>query len=200
PLPKSQQTNLIINYLPNDILEEELFDMFSTFGFIRSLKIIRDSSGRCAGYGFVDFESSRCAHVAQVLLNGRELREKRLKVAFALPRGSDIAKCNLFVRYLPVKVTEEELENLFGDYGRTWSVKILRHKLNELKYPQLNAAYVRFRQPADAEKAVIALNGYCFPGAMQPISVQTAKSLKRNDSKEDEDQDKYKEHWNHSPP
>ncbi|KAH8252337.1 hypothetical protein KR038_006902, partial [Drosophila bunnanda] len=91
---KPRPTNLIINYLPNNTTDDELFEMFSSFGNIRRLKIVRDSSGRCVGYGFVDFENSRCAYVAQLVVNGHQLRDKRLKVAFALPRSSDVAKCN----------------------------------------------------------------------------------------------------------
>ncbi|KAH8308917.1 hypothetical protein KR059_003218, partial [Drosophila kikkawai] len=91
---KPRPTNLIINYLPKDTSDEELYDIFSTFGAIRSSKIIRDNFGSCVGYGFVDFVNSRFAHVAQMIVNGRELRGKHLKVSFALPRGIDIAKCN----------------------------------------------------------------------------------------------------------
>lgn len=38
----SQQTNLIINYLPQDMTERELFSVFTTMGPIESCKIMRD--------------------------------------------------------------------------------------------------------------------------------------------------------------
>lgn len=37
-----QQTNLIINYLPQDMTERELFSLFTTMGPIESCKIMRD--------------------------------------------------------------------------------------------------------------------------------------------------------------
>ncbi|KAH8373715.1 hypothetical protein KR200_003301 [Drosophila serrata] len=178
---KSRPTNLIINFLPRDTTDNELLKIFSTFGSIRSVKIVRDGFGLCVGYGFVNFESTNGAKMAEILLNGLQLRNKRLKVAFALPRSRDTAKCNLYIRFLPAKVNEMLLETLFQDYGGIWSVKILRNKTSSLMYPQHNVAYVRFRQPADAERARIALDGYRFPGSNDPISVQTARNLRREE-------------------
>lgn len=37
-----QQTNLIVNYLPQDMTERELFSLFTTMGPIESCKIMRD--------------------------------------------------------------------------------------------------------------------------------------------------------------
>ncbi|KAH8243910.1 hypothetical protein KR032_011283, partial [Drosophila birchii] len=89
----ADQTNLIVNYLPADMTEDELFKIFGSIGQIYKLKIIRERhSGRSLGYGFVDFKNARAARIAQVMCDQYEIRGKLLKVAFARPRSEDIVQ------------------------------------------------------------------------------------------------------------
>ena len=50
------KTNLIINYLPPSMSQDELKKLFSEFGTVSSCKLVRDKfSGNSLGYAFVNF-------------------------------------------------------------------------------------------------------------------------------------------------
>ncbi|KAH8326418.1 hypothetical protein KR067_007054, partial [Drosophila pandora] len=170
PVQPSNRTNLIINYLPQDMTEMELADIFSKFGNLRRHKIIRDlSTGFSFGYGFVDFMDSRQAQVAQILLDGRQLRGKRLKVSYARPRSEDIKNSNLYVSHLPSTTNESQIRGLFGPHGQILDVNILINKATGL--PK-GVAFVRFCSRISAEKAQKTLDGVVPMGCSRPIEVK----------------------------
>ena len=66
--------------LPPDTTEEELTELFSHHGRVRSLKLSRDLfSGKCRGFGFVEMEGHE-ARAAIAGLNGKELHGNILRV------------------------------------------------------------------------------------------------------------------------
>ena len=68
------RTNLIINYLPQNMSDMELYSLFAECGSIQSAKIMRDkSSGYSFGYGFVQYEDPRAASTAIETLNGMQV-------------------------------------------------------------------------------------------------------------------------------
>ncbi|XP_030374387.1 sex-lethal homolog [Scaptodrosophila lebanonensis] len=175
-VPKSEQgpvdgrTNLIVNYLPQDMLERELYDLFAKFGSIRRLKIIRDlRTGYSFGYGFVDFVEPKPAAFAQLCVDGREVRGKRLKVSFARPQSEAIKNANLYVSYLPPHFTEKILGNMFKCYGKILEINILRNKYTG---QSRGIAFVRFDQHMSAEMAREVLNNYTPPGSDRPLCVK----------------------------
>jgi len=50
------QTNLIVNYLPEDVTQAEITSMFSQCGRIESCHIVRDFQHQCSGYCFINFQ------------------------------------------------------------------------------------------------------------------------------------------------
>ncbi|CCW70870.1 unnamed protein product [Phytomonas sp. Hart1] len=76
--------NLIVNYLPPLMDEGQLFQLFSQFGPIESIKIIYDrDTHESRGYGFVRFRFFFSATYAISCLNRFQIAGKRLKVAYA---------------------------------------------------------------------------------------------------------------------
>ena len=79
--------NLIVNYIPTPIRDEELGDLFSPFGNIIEARVIFDRvTGAHRGFGFVKFETLDSALAAVAALNCFEIYGKRLKVAQARPQ------------------------------------------------------------------------------------------------------------------
>ena len=73
---------LFIGNLAPRTKEEELQDLFSEFGKVRSLKLVTDVfSGQCKGFGFIEMEGHE-ARAAIAGLNGRDFNGKQLKVNF----------------------------------------------------------------------------------------------------------------------
>merc|ERR550519_3339822 len=156
------RTNLIINYLPQAMTDNELYSMFITVGPIVSAKIMRDrSSGYSYGYGFVHFQLPDDAAKAIATLNGLQVSNKRIKVSYSRPNTADIKDTNLYVGNVPQGVTEEDLESVFGQYGNLLTKKLLRDQGGKNK----GIAFVRYSKKSEAEEAMSELNGYYFPGA-----------------------------------
>jgi hypothetical protein len=109
------KSNLIVNYLQTNVNEEDLNRLFSDFGQIQSLKIVRDK-GTCIsmGFGFVNFDCNESANRAAEALNGMELHGKRIKVSVARPAWKANIHSNLYIANLPTGCSEDEVYELVG--------------------------------------------------------------------------------------
>ncbi|KAJ8711202.1 hypothetical protein PYW07_008444 [Mythimna separata] len=169
----SCKTNLIVNYLPQTMTEKDLYAMFMTIGPIESCRVMKDfKTGYSYGFGFVNFTREEDAARAIDTFNGYQLRNKRLKVSYARPSGDDIKDTNLYVTNLPRAITEEQLETIFGKYGRIVQKHILRDKSNGT--PR-GVAFVRFDKREEAQEAIAALNNVIPEGGTEPLSVKVAE-------------------------
>ncbi|HRD64787.1 MAG TPA: RNA-binding protein [Candidatus Competibacter sp.] len=77
---------IFVGNLPPDATEQEITELFSAHGRVRSLRLARDVfSGTCRGFGFVEMEGHE-ARAAIGALNGWELRGQRIKVNEERPK------------------------------------------------------------------------------------------------------------------
>jgi len=167
------RTNLIINYLPQSMTDPELYSMFITLGPIVSAKIMRDkSSGYSFGYGFVQYESPNDAARAIEQLNGLQVaNNKRIKVSYSRPNTADIKDTNLYVGNVPPGISESDLDALFGNYGSILTKKLLKDQSGKNK----GIAFIRYSKKAEADEAMMQLNGYKLPGASRGLDVKVAE-------------------------
>lgn len=78
---------LFIGSLSPTTTEESVQALFSQYGTVRSLKLVKDLfSGRCKGFGFVEMEGHE-ARAAIAGLNGKSFEGNQLKVKFEEQRG-----------------------------------------------------------------------------------------------------------------
>lgn len=76
--------NLIVNYIPTTIDENQLRQLFEMYGPTESVRIIINRETRQSrGFGFVKYAYAMSAVQALQCLNGYPLMNKRLKVAYA---------------------------------------------------------------------------------------------------------------------
>uniref|UniRef100_UPI00358FFF90 ELAV-like protein 2 isoform X2 n=1 Tax=Myxine glutinosa TaxID=7769 RepID=UPI00358FFF90 len=135
-------TNLIINYLPQSMSQDELYRIFNNVGTVETCKLVRDKlTGMSLGYGFVNFSNAADAERAIGSLNGLRLQSKTIKVSYARPSSDVIRDTNLYVTGLPKSFTQKELEELFGRYGHIITSRILVDQITDL--PQLQTAKPR---------------------------------------------------------
>ncbi|XP_050756877.1 ELAV-like protein 4 isoform X4 [Gymnogyps californianus] len=74
------KTNLIVNYLPQNMTQEEFRSLFGSIGEIESCKLVRDKiTGQSLGYGFVNYIDPKDAEKAINTLNGLRLQTKTIK-------------------------------------------------------------------------------------------------------------------------
>uniref|UniRef100_A0A1I8NCM9 RRM domain-containing protein n=1 Tax=Musca domestica TaxID=7370 RepID=A0A1I8NCM9_MUSDO len=120
------KTNLIVNYLPQTMSQEDIRALFVSFGEVESCKLIRDKvTGQSLGYGFVNYVKQEDAEKAISSLNGLRLQNKTIKVSIARPSSESIKGANLYVSGLPKNMTQPDLEQLFSPYGKIITSRIL---------------------------------------------------------------------------
>lgn len=81
---------LFVGSLPPTTTEKAVQDLFSQFGTVRSIKLVKDLfSGTCKGFGFLEMEGHE-ARAAIAGLNGKSFEGYTLKVNFEKerPRGA----------------------------------------------------------------------------------------------------------------
>ncbi|KAF8571050.1 hypothetical protein P879_01169 [Paragonimus westermani] len=166
--------NLIINYIPRNLSDVDLSNLFSSVGTIKTCRIIRDrSSGSSFGFGFCEYEDAASAHRAIERFNGYRIEEKILKVSMAKLQGKLYQSSNLYVKKFPISVTEEQLLTEFSRFGKVLQCRILRDRETD---ESKGSAYVLFENRSDAVNARNALDGCCWPSSSdgQPLSIKFA--------------------------
>lgn len=185
-LSNENRTNLIVNYLPQTMTEEEIKSLFSSVGEVDSVKLVRDKNvtfpnplnpnalrGQSLGYGFVNYRRTQDAEQAVNVLNGLRLQNKTIKVSFARPSSETIKGANLYISGLPKTITQEELEEIFKPFGEIITSRVLTQEGNDkLK----GIGFIRFDQKKEAERAITALNGTTPKGLTEPIVVKFSNS------------------------
>ncbi|XP_023914878.1 polyadenylate-binding protein 2 [Quercus suber] len=158
---KSGTANIFIKNLDKAIDHKALHDTFSSFGSILSCKVATDANGQSKGYGFVQFESEESAQNAIDKLNGMLINDKQVYVGHFLRKQErdgafNTTKFNnVFVKNLSEATTDEDLKNIFGEFGAITSAVVMRDADGRSKC----FGFVNFESADDAAKAVEALNG-----------------------------------------
>ncbi|XP_017877015.1 ELAV-like protein 1 isoform X9 [Ceratina calcarata] len=175
---EESKTNLIVNYLPQSMTQDEIRSLFSSIGEVESCKLIRDKlTGQSLGYGFVNYHRPEDAEKAIITLNGLRLQNKTIKVSYARPSSEAIKGANLYVSGLPKNMTQQDLENLFSPYGRIITSRILCDNITGLSK---GVGFIRFDQRVEAERAIQELNGTVPKGSNEPITVKFANNPSNN--------------------
>lgn len=197
PSNEESKTNLIVNYLPQTMTQEEIRSLFSSVGEVESCKLIRDKVtdssladfSQSLGYGFVNYHRPEDAEKAINTLNGLRLQNKTIKVSYARPSSESIKGANLYVSGLPKHMAQQELESLFAPYGRIITSRILCDNFTGEQLRQFvggsadsipclskGVGFIRFDQRIEAERAIQELNGTIPKGSNEPITVKFANN------------------------
>ncbi|XP_019906687.1 ELAV-like protein 3 isoform X6 [Esox lucius] len=176
------KTNLIVNYLPQNMTQEEFKSLFGSIGEIESCKLVRDkitgihdaSAGQSLGYGFVNYVDPNDADKAINTLNGLKLQTKTIKVSYARPSSASIRDANLYVSGLPKTMSQKDMEQLFSQYGRIITSRILVDQVTA--GISRGVGFIRFDKRNEAEEAIKGLNGQKPLGAAEPITVKFANN------------------------
>ncbi|XP_042899547.1 ELAV-like protein 3 isoform X8 [Parasteatoda tepidariorum] len=179
---EDSKTNLIVNYLPQTMTQEEIRSLFSSIGEVESCKLIRDKvTGQSLGYGFVNYVRPEDAEKAINTLNGLRLQNKTIKVSYARPSSEAIKGANLYVSGLPKAFTQQDLEAQFSPFGRIITSRILCDNITGNSGGlSKGVGFVRFDQRMEAERAIKHLNNTIPEGATDPITVKFANNPSNN--------------------
>ncbi|KAM5304107.1 polyadenylate-binding protein 1-like [Glossophaga mutica] len=179
-------TNIYVKNLQADVDEQGLGQLFSQFGKMLSVKVMRDDSGHSRGFGFVNFEKHEEAQKAVMDMNGKEVRGQLLFVSRAqkrVERQSELKRrfeqmkqdrlnryqgVNLYVKNLDDSIDNEKLRKEFSPYGVITSAKVMTEGGHSKGF-----GFVCFSSPEEATKAVTEMNG-CVLGT-KPLYVALAQ-------------------------
>ncbi|CAB3405536.1 unnamed protein product [Caenorhabditis bovis] len=175
------KTNLIINYLPQGMTQEEVRSLFTSIGEIESCKLVRDKmTGQSLGYGFVNYVREEDALRAVTSFNGLRLQNKTIKVSYARPSNDQIKGSNLYVSGIPKSMTLNELESIFRPFGQIITSRILSDNVTGLSK---GVGFVRFDKKDEADEAIRTLNGTIPAGCTDQITVKFANNPATNTAK-----------------
>uniref|UniRef100_A0A2K6FUJ2 Polyadenylate-binding protein n=1 Tax=Propithecus coquereli TaxID=379532 RepID=A0A2K6FUJ2_PROCO len=186
-LRKSGVGNIFIKNLEDSIDSKALYDTFSTFGNILSCKVACDEHGS-RGFGFVHFETQEAAQNAISTMNGMLLNDRKVFVGdFKSRREREVELgaramefTNIYVKNLQADVDEHGLQELFSQFGKMLSVKVMRDNSGHSR----GFGFVNFEKHEEAQKAVVHMNGKEVSGQLLYVGraqkrVERQKELKR---------------------
>ncbi|KAJ7563189.1 hypothetical protein O6H91_03G099800 [Diphasiastrum complanatum] len=169
----SKFNNVFVKNLSETTTEDDLRQVFGSFGSISSAVVMRDPDGKSKCFGFVNFEHTDDAAKAVESLNGRKIdekewyvgraqkkseREAELRAKFEQDRKDKIEKyqgANLYLKNLDDTFDDEKLKELFQAFGNITSCKVMRDPQGQSR----GSGFVAYSAPEEASRAVAEMNG-----------------------------------------
>lgn len=157
-LRKSGLGNIFVKNLARSIDNRQLYDTFNIFGSILSCKVATNAKGESLGYGFVHFETEEAAQQAISKVDGKLIAGEKVNVApFKSKRERGETKTrytNVYVKNLPLDVTKEKLDEMFGKHGKITSSMLATAEDGKSR----GFGFINYETPEQAQDAVNALN------------------------------------------
>jgi polyadenylate-binding protein len=162
--------NIFVKGLDKSIDNKALYDAFSIFGNILSVKVVTDATGNSVGRGFVHFENAEDASEAIDKADGTLLKDKKINVAPFKSRKERLEEHgrsenqfkNVFVKNLGDTVDQAALITLFSKFGEVTSSCVAEDDKNPGKYRGFG--FVAFADSESAKRAVEELHDKEFNG------------------------------------
>ncbi|XP_036318708.1 squamous cell carcinoma antigen recognized by T-cells 3 [Rhagoletis pomonella] len=165
---------IFLSNLDYSLTEE---DIRSNLGDLKivNVTLIRSGNGKSRGFGYAELESEleveKALALDRISLKGRPLyvssvlrdKEKRQKFKYS----DDLEPKKLFVKSLPPDTKKEELEQIFGAFGKLQDVRLVHHKSGKFK----NIAYVEFQDETAAGKAVLGTDNLELRGHTISVAI-----------------------------
>jgi len=176
---------IFVGLMPKTVTEDEISSVFSRFGTIKEVFLMKEKGGSSKGCCFIRLASrvqadraiaganGSCLFPGQTtpcdvkLADGEETRLANLGIS------SGNADNKLFVGKIPVTMTDTELTSLFSEFGEVDRVWIMTHQDSGL--PK-GSAFVYMADADGADNAIQQLNGKrTLPGCSNPLKVDYAE-------------------------
>lgn len=168
----AHENNLFVRGIPTKFTNEDLVNLFKTYGEIVSGNVIKErpDSIENKGYGFICFKHNTDKINAEKALNGTLLDGQQLFLSSALIKESSkkfsheerlkmYKDCNVYVKSLPEEITDEKLKTAFEEYGPVASARVMIERIynpitNQVQIKSLGFGFVCFTTPENARKAI----------------------------------------------
>jgi polyadenylate-binding protein len=200
-ISRKLNNNLYFKNIPTDHSQDQVREMFAPFGTIKSLVIYKNEKVENSQYGFVCFDDKEgvnkeygpeCCQNAITELNNRVVgkdskgAEIKLYVRHALKKTerqmektrdtirykASKKRCNLYVKNFPGTWTQDDLTNLFQQYGEIEKIRLEKGQTGN------SYAFVCFKQPDAAATAKSTLHNQTYDGKVLIINHYEIKEVR----------------------
>jgi len=156
PVPMSNLAPpLYVGDLDDNIREEALYDLFSKFGQIYFIRLMRDpGTGKSRGFAYVNFCHPRDAENAKHVAQYEKLGRKHIRIMYKRPNIKQLNNtANVFIKNIDKAAIIKDLHAEFSKFGPILSAKLAVDQKGE----SLGYGYVQFENDSDAKKALEAI-------------------------------------------
>eukprot|EP00045_Choanoeca_perplexa_P007338 m.66003 g.66003 ORF g.66003 m.66003 type:complete len:567 (-) comp14031_c0_seq1:100-1800(-) len=150
--------SLYVGNLSPTVTENDLFQTFTPFGAVSSVRICRDMlTKQSLGYGYVNYVEP--THAAQALndLKFEDLGGRPMRISWCQrdPTKRRTGVGNIFIRNLHESIDDRALHDTFATFGTIASCKVVTDKDGKSR----GFGFVQYETPKDAETAIEKVNG-----------------------------------------
>lgn len=171
-MQKDPKCELYVSNLEEEINEQILYNLFSGYGHVVGVKIMRHLMNRKSrGFAFITYKNQASAQKALKDMNGKQIFRNKIQVYSKEKYQSIDKNSNVFFSKLPKSLTRDKFEEMVAEIGDIFSIKF-----NELEDDEYNTAYVQYEKNGDAENAIGILNNKEVDG----VEIQVATTSKNN--------------------
>jgi len=122
------EANVIVKNLANNLTQKDIFDHFSNYGKIVSLKLETYADNRSRGFCYIQFETAELANSCIEKANGSNLGDKEVTVMKHEKRNvrpqTEQRFTNLFVKNLEQGTDDQKLKEMFQEFGEIVSAHV----------------------------------------------------------------------------
>ena len=177
---------IYINNLPEKYTIAELNSLCKEYGNVLSSNIFSDRVAQ--KFGIVEFTNENEAKDAVSKLNEKiiekdgvknklsvqlyqtQFEHKQFLLNQSMKMKETKAKCNLFIKNIPLTAKEEDLEKVFSKFGEITSIRIQKDKIenkdnkDKIELVSKGFGFVSFDKPEEAKKALEKMDQKFLPG------------------------------------
>ncbi|MCO5567941.1 hypothetical protein L7F22_021637 [Adiantum nelumboides] len=150
PFGEHPSRTLFVRNINSNVEDAELRALFEHYGAIRTLY----TACKHRGFVMISYYDIRSARNAMRALQNKPLRRRKLDIHFSIPKDNpsdkDVNQGTLVVFNLEASVSNEELRQIFGQYGEVKEIRETPHKRHH--------KFIEFYDVRAAEAALKALN------------------------------------------
>jgi len=184
---KTKFNNVFVKNLSESTTKEDLVKIFGEYGNITSAVVMIGMDGKSRCFGFINFENPDAAAHAVQELNGKKINDKEWYVGRAQKKSEremelkrrfeqslkDAADkyqgLNLYLKNLDDSIGDDQLCELFSNFGKITSCKVMRDQNGLSK----GSGFVAFSTREEASQALTEMNGKMISG--KPLYVAFAQ-------------------------
>ena len=165
PQVKSGNRTLYVGGLPGNCTEDQLTKIFGSLnkGSVASVKLIPDKNVHSKGlyYGFVEFDDPAAAEHAMLIMNGRKIYEREIRINWAYQTNTThkedtSSHFHVFVGDLSNEVTDEALLQAFQTFGDVSEARVMW----DMKTGRTRGyGFVAYRSQEGAVRAISEMDG-----------------------------------------